>query len=247
MTLSRREALKHIAVVSTLAAVPSVFAASPASSKKKADLPSLGHSPYSLPDLPYPVEALEPFIDRQTMEIHHGKHHAGYVKKLNAALKSEAAWGKQPLEVLLQSIHTLPESLQGAVRKHGGGHYNHSLFWTSLSPVSKSPDPSLARALSRDFGSVNDALQALKKEALSVFGSGWAWFVVSPFGRVSVERSINQENPVMEKQIPLLGIDVWEHAYYLKYQNRRADYLDAIFQILDWTTLSERYQAVRGA
>lgn len=197
--------------------------------------------PFSLPALPYGYGALEPALDSQTMQIHHSRHHQAYVNNLNAAL-TDSGYQDWPLERLLRSIELLPPELQVAVRDHGGGHANHSLFWEVLSPLGGGvPGGALASALDQAFGSFSAFQQAFTKAALSRFGSGWAWLTVTPDGGLCVESSANQDSPLMHGHMPILGLDVWEHAYYLQYQNKRADYINAVYQVLNWPEIERRY------
>jgi superoxide dismutase, Fe-Mn family len=196
---------------------------------------------YTLPDLPFPFDALEPHIDARTMELHHSKHHAGYVTNLNKALERHDI-GQPTIEELMTIIETLPEDIRTAVRNHGGGHANHSLLWTILSKNGGGqPRGDLAKVLDKDFGSFDRFTQELTSSALGRFGSGWAWLCVNPRGHLMIESTANQDSPLMHGSMPILGIDVWEHAYYLKYQNRRADYLKAVFNVIDWNAVTERY------
>ncbi|GIX33408.1 MAG: superoxide dismutase [Mn] [Lysobacterales bacterium] len=198
--------------------------------------------PHRLPDLPYAYEALEPHIDKATMEIHHRRHHQAYVDGLNRALIG-TPYETWLLEDLLRSFDSLPNELKPAVRNHGGGHANHSLFWTILSPAPKAAEQGpFLEAVNQQFGSLEALRQALTQAALSVFGSGWAWLSVDGQGKLLVETTPNQDSPLMLGHTPILGIDVWEHAYYLKHQNRRADYLEAFWKVLDWSAVAERYQ-----
>jgi superoxide dismutase, Fe-Mn family len=203
---------------------------------------------YKLPDLPYAYDALEPHIDALTMELHHDKHHAGYVTNLNKALEGHDV-GSPKIEELLASLDTLPEEIRFAVRNHGGGHANHSFFWTILSNKGGGePSGELRAELEKDFGSFDQFVDELTRAALGRFGSGWAWLCVNPRGRLMIESSANQDSPWMSGRTPILGIDVWEHAYYLKYQNRRADYVKAFFNVINWDAVTERYlEAVRKA
>lgn len=201
---------------------------------------------YTLPDLPYKFDALEPHIDAKTMEIHHGKHHAGYVSKLNAALEGKGV--DLPIKELISSIHSLPINVQKAVQNNGGGHYNHSLFWESLTPNPTAIPDVLQAALVKSFGSIEVFKAEFSKVAASRFGSGWAWLVVQS-GDLALCSTANQDNPLMGNDladcfgIPILGLDVWEHAYYLHYQNRRPDYIDAFFNLVNWDVVAERYAA----
>jgi Fe-Mn family superoxide dismutase len=196
---------------------------------------------HTLPDLPYAFDALEPHIDAKTMEIHHDKHHATYVAKLNAALEGQADLAAKPLEELLRGIDSLPESLRGAVKNHGGGHANHTLFWEIMAPnAGGTPSGKLAEAIERDFGSFAAFQEKLTNAAANQFGSGWGWLVASG-GKLEVLARPNQDSPLMEGKIPLLGVDVWEHAYYLKYQNRRPDYLAAWWNVVNWSAVGGKF------
>ncbi|MFQ1942680.1 superoxide dismutase [Aeromonas veronii] len=202
---------------------------------------------HTLPALNYAYDALEPHIDALTMEIHHSRHHQTYINNLNAALEGAPELAALPVEDLLRRFDTLPATLQGAVRNHGGGHANHSLFWLVMSPQGGGePGGELALAIERELGGFDAFKQAFTLAALSRFGSGWAWLVVDKAGRLQVESSANQDSPLMHGHTPILGLDVWEHAYYLKYQNKRPDYIAAFYQVVDWAEVARRYQAVRG-
>lgn len=199
---------------------------------------------HTLPALPYAYDALEPHIDAKTMEIHHSRHHQTYVTNLNAALADLPELAALPLEALLARIDSLPAQVQGAVRNHGGGHANHSLFWQVMSPQGGGePDGELAAAMERDLGGLEAFKQAFTQAALSRFGSGWAWLVVDGRGKLQVVSSANQDSPLMEVLTPILGLDVWEHAYYLKYQNKRPDYIAAFYNVIDWDEVARRYVA----
>ncbi|WP_421206068.1 superoxide dismutase [Aeromonas sp. 601027] len=202
---------------------------------------------HTLPALNYAYDALEPHIDALTMEIHHSRHHQTYINNLNAALEGAPELAALPVEELLRRFDTLPATLLGAVRNHGGGHANHSLFWLVMSPQGGGePGGELALAIERELGGFDAFKQAFTQAALSRFGSGWAWLVVDKAGRLQVESSANQDSPLMHGHTPILGLDVWEHAYYLKYQNKRPDYIAAFYQVVDWAEVARRYQAVRG-
>ena len=202
---------------------------------------------HTLPALNYAYDALEPHIDAMTMEIHHSRHHQTYINNLNAALETAPELAALPVEELLRRFDTLPTTLQGAVRNHGGGHANHSLFWLVMSPQGGGePGGELALAIERELGGFDAFKQAFTQAALSRFGSGWAWLVVDKAGRLQVESSANQDSPLMHGHTPILGLDVWEHAYYLKYQNKRPDYIAAFYQVVDWVEVARRYQAARG-
>ncbi|WP_139462335.1 superoxide dismutase [Aeromonas veronii] len=202
---------------------------------------------HTLPALNYAYDALEPHIDALTMEIHHSRHHQTYINNLNAALEGAPELAALPVEELLRRFDTLPATLQGAVRNHGGGHANHSLFWLVMSSQGGGePSGELALAIERELGGFDAFKQAFTQAALSRFGSGWAWLVVDKAGRLQVESSANQDSPLMYEHTPILGLDVWEHAYYLKYQNKRPDYIAAFYQVVDWAEVARRYQAARG-
>lgn len=199
---------------------------------------------FTLPELPFPTDALEPHIDAKTMEIHHGKHHAAYVSKLNAAVEGTEFADKKICE-LISNLDALPENIRGAVQNNGGGHYNHALFWSILSADGGgTPTGELADAINEAFGSFEDFKAQFSNAAATRFGSGWAW-LVSEGGKLSVSSSPNQDSPKMEGKTPIMGLDVWEHAYYLNYQNRRPDYIEAFFNVIDWNAVSERYAATK--
>ena len=196
---------------------------------------------HSLPPLPYPPDALEPHIDKQTMEIHHGKHHNAYVTNLNAALEKDPELQSKSVEELLRSINTVPEDIRTAVRNNGGGHANHTMFWQIMGPKAGGPPSgAIADAITSSFGSFDKFKEELKKAGVGRFGSGWAW-VIDSGGKLTVESTANQDSPLMEGKKPLLGIDVWEHAYYLKYQNRRPDYLAAWWSVVNWDAVNKRF------
>ncbi len=198
---------------------------------------------FSVPDLPYAYDALEPHIDEATMRVHHDKHHQAYVDKANAALEG-TEWADKDVEEVLQNLDSLPADKQGAVRNNGGGHYNHSLFWQMLSPDGGGePSGELAEAINSAFGSFDDFKAEFKEAGITQFGSGWAWLVKNSDGSVAVTKTPNQDSPISSGQTPLLGADVWEHAYYLKYQNKRPDYLDAFWNVVNWDYVAERFAA----
>ncbi|HSW48992.1 MAG TPA: superoxide dismutase [Bryobacteraceae bacterium] len=198
--------------------------------------------PFVLPPLGYAFDALEPYIDAQTMQIHHGRHHAAYVDNLNKAVASFPDLAKRPVEDLLRDLNAIPEAIRTAVRNHGGGHANHVLYWRILSPGgSKQPAGELAKAIDQRFGSFNSFQDQITRAATGVFGSGWAWLVLDQNRQLSIVSTPNQDTPISTGQTPLLGIDVWEHAYYLKYQNRRADYLAAFHKAINWDPVSDHY------
>jgi len=199
--------------------------------------------PFTLPALPYAPEALVPHIDKLTMEIHHGKHHQAYINNLNAALDSDAGLQSQSLETLLSGIQALPEAIRGAVRNNGGGHWNHSFFWNVLSPSGGAPTGEIESLITRDFGSLDAMKDQFNKAAATRFGSGWAWLCKAQDGKLFICSTANQDNPLMDiaehKGTPLLGLDVWEHAYYLNYQNRRPDYIAAFWNIVNWSQVNQ--------
>lgn len=242
--ISRRNALKTIGLgmVGMSLAKLGVGVAQAAENVAKSVAQPTG-GVFVLPELPYAFDALEPGIDAQTMEIHYSKHHAGYVKNLNTALADQEAWRDKSIEEILQNLDQIPEDIRTAVRNNGGGHFNHSLFWSTLSPDGKAPEGALLEAINRDFGSVQNLKDALTKSASSRFGSGWAWLIQNKDGKLAVESSPNQDSPLMRGANPLFGIDVWEHAYYLKYQNKRADYVEAVLSLINWPAVQARYSA----
>ncbi|MDK2866319.1 MAG: superoxide dismutase, Fe-Mn family [Clostridiales bacterium] len=196
---------------------------------------------FVLPTLNYAYDALEPHIDAKTMEVHHSKHHAGYTNNLNAALEAYPALQDKTIESLLQELDQLPEAIRGAVRNNGGGYYNHKLFWEMISPSGGgTPKGALMDAINRDFGSFDRFKETFKAAALKQFGSGWAWLIADD-GKLKVVSTPNQDSPVSEGKSIILGVDVWEHAYYLKYQNRRAEYLDAFFEVVDWDKAASKF------
>ncbi|HEX8101712.1 MAG TPA: superoxide dismutase [Solirubrobacteraceae bacterium] len=198
---------------------------------------------YSVPELPYPYDALEPHIDEATMRVHHDKHHQAYVDKANGALEG-TDYADAPIEDVLRNLDALPGDKQGAVRNNGGGHYNHSLFWESMKPGGGgAPNGPLGEAIDAAFGSYDDFKAKMKETGVGQFGSGWAWLVHDGSG-LAIVGTPNQDNPISNGQTPLLGVDVWEHAYYLKYQNKRPDYIEAWFNTIDWDRVAERYSAV---
>jgi Fe-Mn family superoxide dismutase len=198
---------------------------------------------HELPPLPYAFDALEPFIDEQTMQIHHGKHHQAYVNNLNAALDKHPELHTKPLERLLADLDAVPEDIRTVVRNNGGGHLNHTFFWQIMGPnAGGAPTGAVAEAIDKAFGSFDAFKEAFSKAAVGRFGSGWAWLVKSGDG-VEITSTPNQDTPVMEGKTPILGIDVWEHAYYLKYQNKRPDYITAWFNVVNWAEVNKRFGA----
>lgn len=200
---------------------------------------------YQTPDLPYDYSALEPHIDEQTMRIHHDKHHVGYVTKLNAALEGHDDLASKSVEDLVSDLNAVPESIRTAVRNNGGGHANHSLFWTVMSPNGGGePTGAVGDAIKAKFGSYDAFKDDFAKAAATRFGSGWAWLVVNN-GELEITSTPNQDNPLSEGKTPILGLDVWEHAYYLKYQNKRPDYISAFFNVINWDEVNKRFEAAK--
>ncbi len=200
---------------------------------------------FTVPPLPYPFDALEPYIDARTMEIHHDKHHGAYVANLNAAVKDYPDLQAKSIEDILRNINQVPEAIRTAVRNNGGGHANHTMFWEIMKPGgAKSPSGALAQAINATFGSVDNLKEKINDAGLKRFGSGWAWLVKTPKG-LEVISTANQDSPLMDGLFPIFGVDVWEHAYYLKYQNRRGDYLHAWWNVLNWDEVARRFEAAR--
>jgi Fe-Mn family superoxide dismutase len=201
---------------------------------------------FTLPPLPYPSDALEVAIDKMTMEIHHGKHHKAYVDNLNAALEGQAALLSKPIDQLLREINSVPEAIRQKVINNGGGHANHTMFWEIMGP-SGGGDPTgpLAEALKSTFGDFASFRQKIKETGLARFGSGWSW-LVSDKGKLTILSTANQDSPLMNGQFPILGVDIWEHAYYLRYQNRRPDYIDAWWKVVNWNAIGQRFAAAQS-
>ncbi len=203
---------------------------------------------FTLPDLPYSFDALEPYIDAKTMEIHHDKHHAGYVAKLNAAVEG-TPYADMSLDTLVRSLDEVPEDIRTAVRNNAGGHWNHSMFWKILATGASTPEGELSAAIDSTFGSFDEFKSAFAAAAATRFGSGWAWLGVATDGTLKVSSTANQDNPLMPDQCgctPILGLDVWEHAYYLHYQNRRPDYIEAWWNIVNWSAVGELYASAKS-
>ena len=201
---------------------------------------------HELPPLPYAHDALEPHVDTQTMQIHHGKHHAAYVTNLNKALESAPDLQGKSAEELIKNLAAVPDAIRGAVRNNGGGHVNHTMFWSLMAPnAGGAPTGALADAITAAFGSFDDFKAKFEAAGVGRFGSGWAWLVVDKDGKVAITSTPNQDNPMMEGQTAILGVDVWEHAYYLKYQNRRADYLKAWWNVVNWNAVAQLYAAAK--
>jgi superoxide dismutase, Fe-Mn family len=195
---------------------------------------------HALPALPYPSDALEPHIDKQTMEIHHGKHHAAYVNNLNAALEKHPDLQSKSAEDLIRNLNAVPEDIRTAVRNNGGGHVNHSMFWQIMGPnAGGAPTGAIADAINSSFGSFDAFKEQFAKAGVGRFGSGWAW-VIDTGGKLAIESTPNQDSPLMDGKKPVFGLDVWEHAYYLKYQNRRPDYIGAWWNVVNWAEINKR-------
>lgn len=234
MLTNRRQLILGTAAMAAVVGLPRIAAAQAAT------------GPFTLPPLPYPTNAFEPYIDAKTMEIHHDRHHQAYVNNLNAAVKDYPAVAAMTLEQILAKLSELPESIRTVVRNNGGGHANHSMFWQVMGPGGGSPAGELQAAISRDLGGVETMQGRFNEAGLRVFGSGWALVSVTGDGALAIESRPNQDTPLMEGKRVLFGNDVWEHAYYLTYQNRRADYLKAWWNTINWTKIAERYAAAKA-
>lgn len=243
---NRREVLQGSTVALAGLALAGRLAADGPAVAAPATPPSSG--PFTLPPLPYAYEALEPAIDAETMRLHHDKHHATYVAKLNETVAAAPELAGKSVEELLRELAGAPEAVRTAVRNHGGGHANHSLFWTSMKPGGATlPAGRLAAAVTAQFGSFDGLREQLTKAAGGVFGSGWAWLALDGGRKLAIATLPNQDSPLSSGQTPLLGIDVWEHAYYLKYQNRRADYIQAFLGVVDWAAIAKRFDEAVGS
>jgi superoxide dismutase, Fe-Mn family len=234
--MTRRQAIKTTALASAaLATLPAAIA------QTNSSMPTAPSGAFTLPPLPYAYDALEPHIDAETMHIHHDKHHAAYVANLNKAVANLPQTISFSVEILLKELPSLPENIRTAVRNNGGGHYNHSLFWLMMKPNGGGePTGELAKAMDADFGGFDAFKEKFTKAAVTQFGSGWAWLVLDG-GKLKIEDAPNQDSPISQDKPVLLGLDVWEHAYYLKNQNRRADYITAWWNVVNWDFVSERY------
>jgi Fe-Mn family superoxide dismutase len=199
---------------------------------------------FTLPPLPYPADALEAAIDKTTMEIHHGRHHKAYVDNLNAAVQGHPNLESKPIEQLLREIGGVPQDIRQKVINNGGGHANHTMFWEIMGPGGGEPGGALAQAINATFNSFDNFKAKIKEAALARFGSGWAWLVADG-GKLAVVSTANQDSPLMNNQTPILGVDVWEHAYYLRYQNKRADYVDAWWKVVNWANVAKRFGATK--
>jgi Fe-Mn family superoxide dismutase len=202
---------------------------------------------FEVPPLPYDYNALEPYIDTQTMQLHHDKHHAAYVNNLNAALQNAPQFASLSIEGLIQRLNEVPDNIRTAVRNNGGGHLNHSMFWQIMTPNGGGqPGGELANAINSTFGSFDQFKAAFNDAGVKRFGSGWAWLVLNPNGSLQVTSTANQDSPLTDGSFPIMGNDVWEHAYYLKYQNRRPEYLSAWWNVVNWNEIEKRYQQAKG-
>jgi superoxide dismutase, Fe-Mn family len=237
--MTRRYALKNTALAGVaLAALPGALAQTSPTTPAVAT----PEGPFKVPPLPYAYDALEPYIDMETMHIHHDKHHGAYVANLNKAVADYPDVAKMSIEAILTNLDGVPEKIRTAVRNQGGGHYNHSLFWQMLKKDGGEPQGALASAMNQAFGSYGQFKEEWAKTAASVFGSGWAWLTLDANKQLAIEPTHNQDATISEGKQPLLGIDVWEHSYYLKYQNRRPEYVAAFFNVINWDFVSARYE-----
>jgi superoxide dismutase, Fe-Mn family len=241
--MTRRQALK-VTVLASAACATAVTLRTASAQPAPGPTPAAGMTgPFTLPPLPYAFDALEPHIDALTMQIHHDKHHAAYVTNLNKAVAEIPELGKKRAEDLLRDLNAVPEKVRAAVRNQGGGHYNHTLFWQMMKRGGGGqPSGNLLKAVEKRFGSFGAFKDELTKAALGQFGSGWAWLVLDANKQLGIEPTPNQDSPISQNKQPLLGIDVWEHAYYLKYQNRRPEYVAAFFEVIDWDFVGERFE-----
>ena len=245
--MTRRQALKTTALASAVCVTATTLRTGWAQSSAGAAPAGGMTGPFTLPPLPYAFDALEPHIDALTMQIHHDKHHAAYVANLNKAVAEFPEVGNQQVEELLRNLNAVPEKIRTAVRNQGGGHYNHTLFWQMMKKGGGGqPSGELLQGIEKRFGSFGAFKDELTKAALGQFGSGWAWLVLDANKQLGIEPTPNQDSPISQNKQPLLGVDVWEHAYYLKYQNRRPEYVAAFFQVIDWDFAGERYRKALG-
>jgi Fe-Mn family superoxide dismutase len=245
--MTRRQALKKTALATVACATASTLRTAIAQPAPTPTAPAAPSGPFTLPPLPYAYDALEPHIDAQTMQIHHDKHHAAYVANLNKAVTTGLPATSSPtVEALLRDLNSVPESIRTAVRNNGGGHYNHSLFWQMMKKGGGGePKAELAKAMEASFSNFADFKTKFADAATKVFGSGWAWLTVDG-GALKIESAPNQDSPLSAGRAPILGLDVWEHSYYLKYQNKRADYIAAWFDVVNWDFVAERYVKLKS-
>lgn len=245
--MTRRQALKTTALASAACATATTLRIANAQSSVGPGPAAAVTGPFTLPPLPYAFDALEPHIDALTMQIHHDKHHAAYVTNLNKAVAEFPELGKKRVEELVRDLNALPEKIRAAVRNQGGGHYNHTLFWQMMKKDGGGqPSGELLKRVEKRFGSFTVFKDEFTKAALGQFGSGWAWLILDANKELGLQSTPNQDSPISQNKQPLLGVDVWEHAYYLKYQNRRPEYMAAFFQVIDWDYVGERYKQALG-
>ena len=238
--ISRRQWLSYVGAASGTIALTSLF---PNAAQAETLAPETVTPYATLPALPYAYDALAPFIDEKTMKIHHDLHHGAYVKNLNAALDKFPKYKEKPIEDLFPILNKLPEEIRRTVRNNGGGHYNHTLFWESMGPnAGGEPVGELATAIVKDFGSIDDFKKQFVEAGMQRFGSGWVWLAITRKGNLAITSTPNQDNPLMVSGIPILGNDLWEHAYYLTYQNRRAEYLAQWWNVVNWNAVNDRYK-----
>jgi Fe-Mn family superoxide dismutase len=243
MMMTRRQALKTTVLASAVCTTAGVLRTASAQPAIAPATAAAATGPFTLPPLPYAFDALEPYIDALTMQIHHDKHHGAYVANLNKVVADFPDVGSKPVEALLKDLNAVPEKIRTAVRNQGGGHYDHTLFWQMMKKAGGGqPSGELLKAMEKRFGSFSGFKDALTKSAVGQFGSGWAWLVLNADKQLDIEPTPNQDSPISQARQPLLGIDVWEHAYYLKYQNRRPEYVAAFFNVINWDWVTERYE-----
>ena len=239
--IDRRTAMVQMSALAGAAALGTSRVAEALQAAAPTPAPAPASGPFTLPALPYAYDALEPYIDTQTMQIHHDKHHQAYVNNLNAAVASHPEVAGKSVNDLVANLASVPDAIRTAVQNNGGGHANHSLFWLTLGKGSAAPSGELAKAIDAKFSSLSGFQEKLTAAALSVFGSGWAWLVKMPDGTLNIETTHNQDSPLTQGHTPILGLDVWEHAYYLKYQNVRASYIKAYMQVINWDYASGQF------
>ena len=239
-SISRRQWLTYVGAASGTVALSGLF---PGNARAETPAPETSVPYATLPALSYAYDALAPFIDEKTMKIHHDLHHGAYVKNLNAALDKFPKYKEKPIEELFPILNKIPEEIRRTVRNNGGGHYNHTLFWESMGPkAGGEPVGELATAMVKDFGSIDDFKKQFVEAGMQRFGSGWVWLAITRKGNLAISSTPNQDNPLMVSGIPILGNDLWEHAYYLTYQNRRAEYLAQWWNVVNWTAVNDRYK-----
>jgi Fe-Mn family superoxide dismutase len=242
--MDRRTAIKSLGITATTLAASEFLSAQATAPVAPIAAPATPAGPFTLPALPYAYDALEPYFDAETMHLHHDKHHAAYVNNLNAAFAAHpeaAQYTNKSVEELLTALSSLPSNIQTAIRNQGGGHANHSLWWLQLGTGGEAPKGELATAINKKFGSYSQFQDKFTAAATSVFGSGWAWLTLASDGTLAIETSPNQDSPLSSGRAPILCVDVWEHAYYLKYQNKRADYVKAFYKVVNWDAVSAKY------